>query len=91
MENNEIKELKDLVEGYCWNNEQLNVLVSGENLKQFVRIIQNSFCFENVQAFVDGEGNITFVDFQDILKDYDLNAHEIFKLYNWSRDEYFDF
>jgi len=75
----EISKIKELVDEYQWNNDNLLVIVSYYNLQEFVELIKDNFEYgyvENSVVYLDC--SIGFDIFQDILEYYDVDAKEVF-------------
>ena len=75
----EISKIKELVDEYHWNNDNLLVIVSYYNLQEFIELIKDNFEYgyiENSVVYVDC--SVGFDIFQDILENYDVDPKDVF-------------
>ena len=77
----EISKIKELVDEYHLNNDNLLVIVSYYNLQEFIELIKDNFEYgyiENSVVYVDC--SIGFDIFQDILEHYDVDPKDVFPI-----------
>ena len=75
----EISKIKELVDEYHWNGDNLFVIVRYSHIPEFSKIIKD--CFEYgyiVNTVLYEQGNIGVDIFQDVLEHYDVDAKDVF-------------
>ena len=77
----EISKIKELVNEYHWNGDNLFVIISYSDVPEFAEIIKDCFEFEHIDNVILYEqGNIGIDYFQYVLEHYDVDAKDVFPI-----------